>query len=360
MSADRRFLIWSAAFVALCLALYALSGILLPFVAGIAIAYVLQPLAGKLERRGVPRALAAGLLVVVFFLVALLLVLMFVPLLQGEAVRFAEKLPGYVDAMRAWLEKLSTVIEARLSDEDVGKIREWLGAAASDAVSWLGQIAKGALTGGIALFSFLSLVVLTPLVTFYILRDWDRIVANIDVNLPRGSAPTIRAQVREIDRTLGAFARGQATVCIVLAAFYGIALTAIGLDFGILVGLIAGLLSFVPYLGFLVGFVLSVGLAAAQFGTWTMIGITAGIFLVGQFLEGNFLTPKIIGGRVGLHEVWIIFAILAGGALLDFLGVLLAVPVAATVGVLARFALAQYRTGPLYRSGPEPPPGGGA
>jgi predicted PurR-regulated permease PerM len=350
MSADRRFAIWLTAFVLLCVAIWALSSILLPFVAGIAIAYLLQPAAKYLERRGVHRALAAGLLVIVFFLVLLLFLLLFVPLFQGEVTRFATRLPGYIDALRTRIEDLSTVIEARLSDEDIAKLREWAGSAASDAVAWAGAIAKGALSGGIAVFSFLSLVVLTPLVAFYVLRDWDRMVATVDKNLPRGSASAIRAQVREVDRTLAAFARGQATVCLILAAFYGAALTAIGLEFGIIVGLIAGFLSFVPYLGFFVGFMISVGLAAAQFGTWGMIGLTAAVFLAGQALEGNFLTPKIVGGRVGLHEVWVIFALLAGGVLLGFLGLLLAVPIAATIGVLARFALARYRAGPLYNS----------
>ena len=350
MSADRRFAIWLTAFVLLGVAIWALSSILLPFVAGIGIAYLLQPAAKYLEQRGVNRSLAAGLLVVVFFLVLLLFLLLFVPLFQGEVTRFATRLPDYIDALRTRIDNLSDLIEAKLSDDDVAKLREWAGSVASDAVAWAGGLAKGALTGGIALFSFLSLVVLTPLVAFYVLRDWDRMIASVDKNLPRGSAPTIRAQAREVDRTLGGFARGQATVCLILAAFYGTALTAIGLDFGIIVGLIAGFLSFVPYLGFFVGFMLSIGLAAAQFGTWGMIGLTAAIFLVGQALEGNFLTPKIVGGRVGLHEVWVIFALLAGGILLGFLGLLLAVPIAATIGVLARFGLARYREGPLYNS----------
>jgi predicted PurR-regulated permease PerM len=265
-----------------------------------------------------------------------------------------------VAALRDKLEDLSMVIERRLSPEDVEKLREEAGSIATDAVGWLAGLAKGALSGSLALFSFLSLVVLTPLVAFYLLRDWDRMIARIDSWLPRKSAPTIRAQVREIDRTLSAFMRGQATVCLVLAAFYGIALTAIGLDFGIVVGLIAGFLSFVPYLGFLVGFLLSVGLSAAQFGTWGMIGAAAGIFIVGQFVEGNFLTPRIVGRSVRLHEVWVIFALLAGAALLDFVGVLLAVPVAATIGVLARFALERYRASALYHSGAPPPDGGTA
>jgi predicted PurR-regulated permease PerM len=350
MSADRRFAIWFTAFVLLCLATWALSSILLPFAAGIAIAYLLQPAAKYLERRGMHRSLAAGLLVIVFFLILLLFLLLFVPLFQGEVTRFATRLPDYIDALRTRIEDLSTVIEAKLSDEDVAKLREWAGSIASDAVTWAGSLAKGALTSGIALFSFLSLVVLTPLVAFYVLRDWDRMIATVDRNLPRGSAPTIRAQALEVDRTLAGFARGQATVCLILAAFYGAALTIVGLDFGVIVGLIAGFLSFVPYLGFFVGFLLSIGLAAAQFGTWGMIGLTAAIFLAGQALEGNFLTPRIVGGRVGLHEVWVIFALLAGGVLLGFLGLLLAVPIAATIGVLARFALSRYRAGPLYNS----------
>ena len=360
MSAERRLLIWAAIAVLACAFLYALRGILLPFVAALALAYVLDPAADRLVRLGLPRWAAAALLVIVFFLLLILFFLLFVPLLQGEIVRFANRLPDYLAAMRGRLEDLSMLIEARLSPEDVEKLRAQASEAAAGIVAWAAGLAKGAVSGGIALFGFLSLVVLTPLVAFYLLRDWDRLIARIDSWLPEDSAPTIREQVREIDRTLAAFARGQATVCLVLAAFYAIALTAIGLDFGILVGLIAGLLSFVPYLGFLVGFLLSVGLAAAQFGTWAMIGAAAAIFIVGQVVEGNFLTPRIVGRQVGLHEVWVIFALLAGAALLDFVGVLLAVPVAATIGVLTRFALTRYKASPLYRADADPPNAGAA
>jgi predicted PurR-regulated permease PerM len=350
VSAERRFLIWSAAFIAFCALLYSLQDILLPFVAAILIAYALDPAADRLRRWGVPRGAASLLLVAVFVFAVLAFFLLFVPLLQSEMARSLTKLPDYVLSLRSRLEDLTWAIERRLSPEDAQKLRDAVGSIAGDATAWMAGLLTGLLSSGIALFNILSLALLTPLLAFYLLNDWDLILRRIDSWLPRGSASTIRGLARDIDRNLGGFVRGQAIVCLILAVFYSLALTVIGLDFGLFVGLISGILTFVPYLGSLVGFVLSIGLAIAQYGTWEMILVTAGIFVFGQIMEGNFITPKIVGSSVGLHEGWIIFALLAGGALLGFVGVLLAVPIAATIGVLARFALDRYRASPLYRS----------
>ena len=198
------------------------------------------------------------------------------------------------------------------------------------------------MSGGLALFKLASLLIITPVVSFYLLRDWDRIIAHMNSLLPPGHASTIRGLTAEIDDTIAGFVRGQANVCLILGFYYGIALSLAGLESGLLVGFGAGLISFIPYVGASVGLVVGVAIAIAQFSDWLPVFLVAVIFIVGQVAESYVLTPKLVGDRVGLHPVWIIFALLAGGALFDFTGVLLAVPAAAVIGVLARFGQARY------------------
>jgi predicted PurR-regulated permease PerM len=204
-------------------------------------------------------------------------------------------------------------------------------------------------TGSLAVFNVLSLVFITPVVTFYLLRDWKTVTRLVDSWLPRAHAETIRTQLRAIDVTLAGFVRGQAMVCVALASFYGLGLTVVGLDLGLVVGLAAGLGSFIPYFGTVSGFVVGLGLAVAQSQDWTLAAMVAGVFVVGNLLEGNILAPKLVGEKIGLHPVWVIFALLAGGALFGFLGILLALPVTAVIGVLTRFALSRYLESSLYR-----------
>jgi predicted PurR-regulated permease PerM len=232
----------------------------------------------------------------------------------------------------------------------VERIRESLGASSGKIAGWITQILSGLVTGGVAIANLLSLIFITPVVSFYLLRDWDRLVAQVDSCLPRGSVGVVREQAGLIDRTLAGWVRGQFTVCLVLGTYYAAGLTLAGLDFGLVIGLLAGLLSFIPFVGAAVGLVGSVGLALVQFDDWLRIAIVAGVFFVGQAVEGNFLTPRLVGDRVGLHPVWVIFALLAGGALFGFVGVLLAVPVAATLGVLVRFLLQRYLESDMYGS----------
>ena len=234
-------------------------------------------------------------------------------------------------------------------------LKEHLGAVADISIGILGKF-----VGGLQItFNIISLFVITPVVAFYLLRDWDAIIARVDTYLPRAHVETIREQARLVDETLAGFLRGQFTVCLLLGLFYGIGLSLVGLEFGLVIGLGTGLVSFIPYFGMLIGFVVGVGLAIAQFHTLLPIAMVVVVFAVGQFLEGNFLTPKLVGDRVNLHAVWIMFALLAGAALFGFVGVLLAVPVAAVIGVLVRFSIARYRASPLYlgTSGSKPPEG---
>ena len=207
---------------------------------------------------------------------------------------------------------------------------------------------QGVITSSIAILNIVSLVVVTPIVAFFLLRDWEAMVGLIDAHLPRRSLDTLRALAMVISDTLGGFIRGQALICLILAIYYGIALTIAGLDSSFALGVLIGILAVIPIVGVTTGFVLSLGLAASQYGTWTEIFVVVGIFVFGQMAEANILTPKLLGDRIHLHPVWVIFALFAGGTLFGFVGVLLAVPAAAVIGVLTRFALGRYRHSPLY------------
>jgi predicted PurR-regulated permease PerM len=348
MTRQRQLRFWLITLLVVISALYVLRDMLLPFVAGMAIAYFLDPVADRLERFGAPRWLAATCVLLFFVLILVLAVILLVPLIQSQIAQLVDTLPLIVN----WVSNVGIpTVERKLTElsvENVERLKNAVNSFAGDAVGWLGTVLRGIVTGGFALFDVLTLLFITPIVAFYLLRDWDLMIETLHGWLPRQHVGTILDQVNEIDDTLAGFVRGQATVCLILGLFYGVTLSVFGLNFGLVIGSIAGMLSFIPYVGSLVGFVASVGVAMVQYETWTPVLIVVGIFLVGQTVEGNFLTPKLVGGKVGLHPVWVMFALLAGGSLFGFLGVLLAVPVAAIIGVLTRFALQQYIASPYY------------
>ena len=354
MSTAQQSRFWLAAIAGFMLLVWLFSPVLLPFVAGLAIAYLLDPAVDRLELLGLPRWAATATALLLFALTILLAALLLVPLVQAQVSHLLDVLPGYATRARDAIAPLVENLVARLSPDDVARLRGAVGQHVGDVAGWIGGVIRGVLSSGVALFDVLSVLFITPIVAFYLLRDWDRLVAAVDSWLPRRHLETIRDQCREIDRTLAGFLRGQAAVCMTLGGFYALALSLAGLDFALVIGLLSGILSFIPYVGSLFGFAASVGLAALQFDEVWRIGLVAGIFVVGQAVEGNVLTPKLVGDRVGLHPVWVMFSLLAGGALFGFLGVLLAVPVAASLGVVVRFLLRQYLASPLYR-GTQPP-----
>ncbi len=351
MTAERRVAIFAVGFVLLAWLLWALSGILLPFVVGIALAYLLDPAADRMERAGMGRGAIAALLIGLAFLAIAAALVLLVPILEAQAVRLAARLPEFVTALQAEAMRLLATVQAHLSPADMARLREAAGGLAGNALVWVGGLFRGVWSGGLAVVNFLGLVLVTPVVAFYLLRDWDRMVARLDSWLPQDAGTTVRAKLGEVDRVLAGFARGQASVCLILAAYYGIGLTAIGVEFGLVVGIATGLVAFIPFVGGTVGFLVALGLAFAGTGGWLTVGLTVGLFAVGAVLEGQVLSPYLVGRSVGLHPVWLIFALLAGGALLGFVGVLLAVPAAAAIGVLVRYALAEYLRSPLYRAG---------
>ncbi len=352
MSTSAQIRFWSIGLLGFAVLLYVLSGVLLPFVAAMVIAYLLDPLVRQLATLGVPRALSALAVLIGFLVLLVVVVLLLTPLLRAQIQQLIEALPGYAAGLREWLLPRIENAMARLTNEDVERLRDAASSYVGSILSWVANVLSTILTGGLALFDVLSILIITPVVSFYLLRDWPGLVREINSWLPLQHAKIIREQVREVNRTLAGFVHGQAVVCLTLAVYYACLLSLVGLDFALIVGLLAGFLSFIPYVGSIFGLVLSVGLALAQFDTYLDVAVVAGIFLFGQTAEGYFLQPKLVGDRVGLHPVWVMFAVLAGAQLYGFVGVLIAVPVAAMIGVLVRFALERYLESDYYK-GPE-------
>jgi predicted PurR-regulated permease PerM len=348
MSEERRLIVWLLLFAALGTFVYVLRGALLPFVAGMAVAYLLDPVADRLERLGVARTLASLLIIFVFIVVVVAILVILVPILVDQVTDLVARAPAYIDSLRKEATPILRKIRSSLTPGQAAQIDEAIRSHAGDVIGWIGTIVSGIVSGGAAVINILGLVFIMPVVAFYMIRDWDRFLAHVDSLLPQKSAATIRALAREIDDRLSGFVRGQALVCLLLGVWYAAGLTLVGLDFALLLGIGAGILSIMPYLGNIVGLGTSLLLAAAQFDNWVRVALVAGVFLSGQVLEGNFVTPKIVGDRVGLHSMWLLFAVIAGGTLLGITGALLAVPTAAALGVLIRFAVQRYRESPLY------------
>ncbi len=346
--------VWLGVAAGAALFLLLFQDILLPFLAGFAIAYFLDPLVDRLERLGVGRAAGAVLALAGFAIAGLGLLLLLAPVVSAQLGGLVASLPGYVEGLERLAGRVMARLEAEVSPEEMAGIRRALTAHVGAVAGWVGQAAGRVLGSGLALVNLLGLLVVTPVVAFYLLRDWDRITAAIDDLLPRRSAPTIRAQAARIDATLAGFVRGQAGVCLILGLGYGAALMLAGLEFGFIVGVFAGLVSFIPYVGSVLGGLISIGLALDQFDALWRVAVVAAIFVAGQAVEGNYLTPKLVGDRVGLHPVWVIFALFAGGSLLGFVGMLVALPAAAVIGVMTRFAIERYRGSRLYAADDEP------
>ncbi len=329
--------------------IWLLGDTLLPFLVGIAIAYLLSPVCDALYRRGFNRTAATALILLVFLLAVILLILLISPVLADQLRQLAAAIPGYVESIRNYAEPRLQELMATLGDDQIQKIRDAAQRYAGNMAGAVGSAVEGVWRGSQAVISFFSVIIITPIVAFYLLRDWHDLVFRIDSWLPRAHADTIRQQLREIDRTLSGFVRGQATVCFLLGSYYAIALTLIGVNYGFVVGVIAGLLSFIPFVGSTFGLVTATALALVQFDSYTPAIIVVAVFMFAQFLEGNVIAPKFIGESVGLHPVWIIFALMAGGSLMGFTGMLLAIPVAAVIGVLSRFAINRYLESRYYK-----------
>jgi predicted PurR-regulated permease PerM len=352
MRFERNVVFWVTALAVFVGLLWLLSPILLPFVLGMAIAYVLDPLANQLSKRGVSRLLAAVLILGGFVVALALLVLLIAPVLAKQLSAFIDNVPVYALRLQAFVSDPSHPWIKRIIGDNLTGADKSVGDLMNQTVGYLTGLLASLWAKGQALISIFSLLIITPVVAFYLICDWDRMVAALDRLVPVPQRETVRNLGREIDATIAAYVRGQSGVCLILGSYYATGLTFAGLSFGLLIGVISGLISFIPYVGSLTALILSLAVALAQFAPdWTRI---AGIVLFGQFLEGYVVAPKLVGESVGLHPVWLIFALFAFGYLFGFVGLLLAVPLAAGSGVLIRFSLARYFASPLY-TGNRPP-----
>jgi len=335
---------WGVGLVVLLFLLWLLSDALLPFILGAAIAYFTDPVADRLERIGLGRMMATVVITLLAIGIGVVTLVVVIPLLVEQIRSFIQNAPEFYrqasELMRLWFPKFGEPgsLLDNASQSLRGQLNEW-------SISVLQKV----WSGGLAVIDFVMLLFITPVVAFYLLNDWDNIIARIDDVLPRQHQGMIHHLAKELDDVLAGFIRGQLTVCLVLGSFYAISLTLVGLSFGLLVGFFAGLISFIPFVGSIVGGAISIGIAVVQF--WNqpyMIAVVAVIFVVGQAVEGNYLTPNLVGGHVKLHPVWLIFALSAFGSLMGFVGMLIAVPAAAVIGVLLRFLVGQYKSGRLY------------
>lgn len=336
---------WGVATAAFLIVLWYLGDVILPFVLGGAVAYFLDPVADRLEAWGLSRIMATVTITLVAIFIFIIAILLVIPTLVEQTGQLINTAPDLFTRLQAWL----TTKFPQLMDAD-SMIRHQLLAIGETIQSKGGDLINSVVSSAMSLVNVMVLIVVVPVVTFYLLLDWDNMVAKIDDLLPRDHAPVVRELAGQIDNTLASFIRGQGTVCLVLGSYYAISLMLVGLNFGLVVGFIAGLITFIPYIGALVGGTLAIGLALFQFwGEWGWIAAVGGIFVLGQFLEGNVLTPKLVGKSVGLQPVWLLFALAVFGSSFGFVGMLVAVPVAAMLGVVARFGIAEYKKGRLYK-----------
>ncbi|MCI0401680.1 MAG: AI-2E family transporter [Gammaproteobacteria bacterium] len=358
---NRKLIFWTCLIVLVVLFFYSVRNILLPFVVGILFAYLLDPIADKCQSWGLSRGTATSLIVVLFYSVVALLTTLAAPVLFEQLYGFFKQVPTYISRLnlevlpyvKHKMGQIDPAIAESLSKE-AGVFLNKLGAG-------VGAALEKVLQSGLWLLNLVSLVLITPVVTFYLLRDWDTFVKKAQHLLPREHAPVIKKQLREIDLTIAAFIRGQLNVCLLLGLFYGTALALLGLNFGFIIGLLTGLVSFIPYVGMLLGAGTGLLVAFFQYGSDLYhLGLVAGVFALGQVLEGNFITPKLVGDKIRLHPVWLIFGMLAGASLLGLVGVLVAVPLTAVIGVLVRFAIEKYVGSEYYSKEHDakgPPPG---
>ncbi len=335
--------------------LWVFNGILTPFVLGIAIAYLLNPVMRRFALKKIPRWVSALFILTLFFSLIALASVLIGPLALRQAQMLMDQAPRYIDDAIAYAKPYLGWIRARAGDDYVEQLAGAMQDGAGKVVGVTGGILGGIATGGKFLMDFATTLILTPLVAFFMMKEWPHIVKWVESLYPRQHQALIRDLLRQIDGKVAGFIRGQITVAFMLGFLYAVALSIAGLKYGFLIGIGAGIFSIIPLVGSTLGLVVGVGVAWFQMHDLSYVAVIAGIFMGGQFVEGNILSPKVVGDKVGLHPLWIIFALMAGGSLFGIAGMLIAVPVAATIGVLAGFAVDQYKLSPLYQKEPEEP-----
>jgi len=343
-------LVWVGFFVVVILALWLFRGILLPFVVGAALAYLLNPLVNQLQRWHFTRGWATAVVLLCVVAIILGLFFMLVPIVLQQVAGLVQRLPGYAADLQELARRWAPELNEWLGPQRAAQVEATVNDLMGRAVGLAGVVTGEIVSSGMTVISAIGFAVFTPVVAFYLLLDWEGMIRGLESLLPRDHKEEINGILAEIDRSMAGVLRGQGGVVLILAAFYATALTLVGLNFGLAIGLIGGLLSFIPFVGFALGFVLSMGIAIVQFWPdWWFIVLVFGIYMIGQFIEGNVLYPKLVGSSININPVWLMFALLAFGALFGFVGLLLAVPLAAIVAVLIRFGVRKYKESPLYR-----------
>jgi predicted PurR-regulated permease PerM len=365
MRIEWQIVFWLTAFAFIGLLLWLFNGVIMPFAAAFIIAYLLDPLADYLQRLGLNR-LSATLLILFSFVVVLVLILVLVvPILTHQFAAFIQALPGLLNKLQGLVSGAAGKLNSQYAEPLLRKlgfhgsggipdIRASMGDIAGQAAGWFASVLNSVVTHGAALISLVSLLVVTPVVAFYMLLDYHRMIAAVDGLIPPRYRGIVNQLAHQIDTTMSGFLRGQSLVCLFLGLWYGVGLSLVGLNFGLLIGITAGFLSFIPYVGSMTALVAAAIISLVQgWPHWSLFASAMVVVAVGQFLEGNVISPKLVGDSVGLHPVWLIFALLAFGSLLGFTGLIIAVPVAAAVGVIMRYAVQKYRQSHLYLSLPQ-------
>ena len=323
-------------------------GILLPFVLAFVLAYLLNPLVNRLSEK-IGRSPASGIVVGLALLVFVLIVLLLIPLAQAQITDFIGKVPLMADKMWSYIQKLIMWGRPKMDYQKLYQLSDSTTQAAVGVLNGVGAGLNHIVSGGLAIVNLMALLFISPIVLFYILKDLPQMKEKLKDLLPNRFRPTLKEFLQDLNKTLSGFLRGQASVCLCLAFYYGITLGLTGINLGAIIGILTGILSFIPYVGFFTGLVISALLALAGGASLSQWGALGAIFLIGNILEGYILTPRLVGKRVGLHPLWILFAVLAGGCLAGFLGVLVAVPVAAVIGVVLRWLNKLYQSSAFYK-----------
>ncbi len=359
ISLERQLLWWGLVLLAVAALGHALGAILTPFVAGTVLGYLLNPVADRLQAAGMSRLGATLILLALFIFIVVSAALLIVPVLSRQLEGFITSLPGYVATLQGllteWSEKLTAHYNAFLQKYELGAtapaldLQKYFADLIGDGTSLVADFARSLVSRSVALINVVSVIVVTPVVAFYMLLDWDSTVAILDEMVPPRHRAEARQLAHDIDQAMSGFLRGQSAVCLFLGSWYALGLTLIGLNFGFLIGVIAGFLSLIPYVGSITAFVLSISVALVQgWPNWQLPIEAIGVVSIGLFLDGNVLSPRLVGASVGLHPVWLMFALFAFGALFGFVGMIVAVPVAAATGVILRFCARRYRASAFY------------
>lgn len=351
MTTLQQVLFWAAAFIIIISLIILFKAILLPFVLGAGIAYLLNPMVNKITSHGWKRRRVVLTILIGFITLFSILVAIISPILAKEIMSFVDHAPEIGHKLWVLVKPHILWIQAKFGYEiSADEIQDAMKDNVDKALQVSKNVISGITMGGIAIIDAAITILITPIVAYFLLKDWPRFIGQITGLLPIHYKSTIKTLANEIDIKIAGFMRGQITVCAILGMIYAVSLSIAGLNYGFLIGLGTGMLSIVPYVGSTIGLLTSLTVAFLQSdGDWGFVGIIAAIFAVGQFLEGNFITPRLMGQSVGLHPLWILFALMAGGSLLGILGMMLSVPVAAAIGVLIGFLIEQYKKSPYYK-----------